>query len=85
MLKGICSSSHSWGDNTRFLLLFALIFPFALTAAALHRLIAPADRHVGTPLFASARESASIAVSYATMAKTTVQRSVRHPRAERQS
>ncbi len=78
MLKGISSSTHSWGDNLRFILLFGLAYPFAIAAEALKRAFAPADiKPARGSLFAEARESTSIAISYAVMAKTTLKRSSR--------
>ncbi len=78
MLKGISSSTHSWGDNLRFILLFGLAYPFAIVAEALKRAFAPGDMKPATgSLFAEARESTSIAISYAVMAKTTLKRSSR--------
>jgi len=78
MLKGISSSTHSWGDNLRFILLFGLAYPFAIIAEAIKRAVAPVEmRPAKGSLFAEARETTSIAISYAVMAKTTLKRSCR--------
>ncbi len=78
MLKGISSSSHSWGDNLRFIILFGLAYPFAILAEALKRAFAPVDmKPAQGSLFTEARESTSIAISYAVMAKMTLKRSSR--------
>ena len=78
MLKGISSSTHSWADNARFIVLFALAYPFAIVAEAIKRAMTPAsERTESRSLFVEARESTSIAISYAVMAKTTLKRTRR--------
>lgn len=79
MLKGISSSKHSWADNARFIVLFALAYPFAVVAEAVKRAMAPAGLQPASgSLFVEARETTSIAISYAVMAKTTLKRTTRH-------
>ncbi len=78
MLKGISSATHSRGDNLRFILLFSLAYPFAVAAEAIKRGLAATDAPLSRQsLFSEARESTSIAISYAVMAKTTLKRSTR--------
>ena len=81
MLKGIVSSTYSWGDNVLFVVLFAFAYPFAVLAEAIKRAMAPVGvRLPTTSLFAEARENTSIAISYAVMAKSTLKRTSRQQR-----
>ena len=67
---------------------FALAYPLALAAEALKRRQAGIDAPDQPParsVFAEARESTFIAMSYAFMARTTLQQFARHNRVKRQS
>ena len=76
-------------DRVKFSLAFGAAFPLFLAAEGLQRLLDHATAEADAPLrdprsiFAEARENASIAISYALMARTTLQGFARRPRSER--
>jgi hypothetical protein len=91
-MKTAASSVFESAGHLRFQLLFAATYPLFLLAAVLQRRFAQQadDEADGLPeprqsAFAEARESASIAISYALAARTTLQTFARRPRAERPS
>ena len=76
-------------DRVKFALAFGAAYPLFLIAEGLQRLLAhatadeDAPARAKRPVFAEARENASIAISYALMARTTLQGFARRPRTER--
>jgi hypothetical protein len=89
MRRAIHWQSEPVGDQLRSQLLFGAAYPFFIAAEALQRLIGRALADAETPktfgrsVFAEARENATIAISYASMAGTTLERFARHARTER--
>ncbi len=78
-------------EKLRFSLLFGASYPLFLVAEAAQRGFdrfstdSEASTRSEKSVFAAARENASIAISYAFMARTTLQSFARHNRSERQS
>jgi hypothetical protein len=78
-------------DNLSFHLAYGATFPLFLAAEVLQRRKARASREGTSPaaaersVFAAARQSTLIAISYALMARTTLRRFARQNRAERLS
>jgi hypothetical protein len=91
MKTAVRSTSPIRGGELRFSLVFAAMYPLFLTASAIQRLAAQviaggASRSgVEQSVFVEARENALIAITYTTMARTTLQIFARKNRAERLS
>jgi hypothetical protein len=91
MSLAVHPTSPARGDQIRFHLLFGATYPLFCAACAgqrlLTRLTAGDDARpvADRSLFAEARDNASIAISYALMARTTLQTFARHNRTERLS
>ncbi|MGA2043610.1 MAG: hypothetical protein ABSG83_09585 [Roseiarcus sp.] len=89
MTMAVHSTSPVRGDQIRYHLLFGATYPLFCLAGAVQRLVARAPAEEGAPrlaqrsVFAEARDNASIAISYALMARTTLQTFARHNRTER--
>jgi hypothetical protein len=79
------------GDNVRFHLAYGATFPLFLAAESLQRWLARASHEralqaaAERSVFAAARESTLIAISYVLMARTTLRRFARQNRTERLS
>ena len=85
---------HSYlrrSDDVRFYLAYGATYPLLLAAEILQRRLAGASIEGTSPpaaqrsVFAAARESTFIAISYVLMARTTLRRSARQHRTERPS
>ena len=85
---------HSYlrrSPDVRFYLAYGAAYPLFLAAESLHRWLAGPSVEGASQatrersVFASARESTFIAISYVLMARTTLRRSVRQNRTERSS
>ena len=78
-------------QSVRFYLAYGATYPLFLAAESLHRWLAGASVEGNSQateersVFASARESTFIAISYVLMARTTLRRSARQDRTERSS
>lgn len=86
MQTAVHSYDSTRGDQFRFYAAFAAAYPLFLAAEAGQRLFARAPQSgAACSAFAAARENAFIAISYALMARTTLQTFARQNRAERLS
>jgi len=89
MNLAVHSSSPLRGDQIRFHLLFGATYPLFCLAGVAQRLAVRLTAEEGArpgaqrSVFAEARDNASIAISYALMARTTLQTFARHNRTER--
>ena len=88
------TATHSYlrrGQDVRFYLAYGVTYPLFLAAESLRRWLAGASVEGDSQapeehsVFASARESTFIAISYVLMARTTLRRSARNNRTERLS
>ena len=91
-MKTAFATSHTRrGDDVRFYLAYGAAFPLFLAAESLQRWLASASHEGALPaaarrsVFAAARESTFIAISYVLMARTTLRRFARQNRTERLS
>ena len=86
MQTAVHSNDSSRGDQIRFYAAFGAAYPLFLASEAAQRLFRRAPRSgAESSVFVAARENAFIAISYALMARTTLQTFARQNRAERLS
>jgi hypothetical protein len=91
MKTAVTMPRHRRGDYVRFHLAYAAAFPLFLSAEILQRWLAPtpdedaSEAAARRSIFAAARESTLIAISYALMARTMLRVFPRQNRVERLS